>query len=1103
MTREPVLVAGSGGGGGKGGGGSASGPVEAPDTLRSVQYARVINVICEGEIDGVVGEARGVFCDDTPLQNPDGSWNFSGAGIEWRTGTAVQAPITGFSATESESTVGVTVSSAAPVTRTVTNPNLNAIRVTLGFPQLTSTDPTSGNMNGTTVQLAIDVQRNGAGFVNVYNDTVTGKTTARYQRSYRVMLSRFGAVGGTYDVRVRRLTPDSTTAFVVDAFQWETMTEIVDAQLTYPYSALVGVQIDASTFRNIPKLSFDVRMRRIQVPANYDPATRAYSGLWDGTFKIAWSDNPAWVLYDLATTERFGLGGYVTPAMVDKWTLYNIARYCDAPVPDGFGGNEPRYTCNVFMQERQDAITVLQSFATIFNAMLFWSGGVLSVAADMPTDAVMEYTHANVIDGVFTYVGTALNQRHTTALVTWNDPAAKFQQALEYVESDAEEIAQWGIRELQIQAVGCTSRGQAHRVGKWALLTEQMLSESVTFKSGINASFARPGDVFNTTDQTRAGARFGGRVLAANTTQVQLDAPVTFSGNAMYSLACILPDGSLEKRDIINPMAATDTVTLASAFSLAPARMGIWVVSSNIAQAEQWRCIGATEDETGNMEITGVSYRPDKYAAIEYGLKLEPLPTSIIDPFSIAPCTELTLTESAYQISPVVVGAMATFSWFAPVGAVRFAVSYQFQNDSPVYADAFMNSIDIQPTQPGMWYFTVWAINSLGIRSAPASLTVELVGLNKPPQDVLQFGLDIINDNANLTWKPATDLDVIVGGQTVVRFSTRLSTLVSWEEANEIVRFAGAQSSGFVALMKGTYFAKFENSSGYYSKNAAMVISSTGPLRDYNLIETMQQDPTFAGAKVNTEVLNTILRITRDAEGYAVATQGGYYFDHVIDMGKVYTVRCQSYVEGATYDYFNDVDTWEDWDAEPDVDGTKIDEGGAVVLASLTNVDPAKAADDDWGEYQRIVASDLTFRAARFACMLYVQDTTQGIGITDLGCYVDVPDRIESLNNTPIKAGGTVVTFEVPFKDTPAISIIAQDLHTGDKWVIDQQSPNGFRIAFHDSTGAAIAKTCDWIARGYGYEHVDLDGVGAAAIRKGALDATRKRTMRTLRRIAS
>ncbi len=1085
MQNPPII--GAGGGGGKGGGsGGSRAPVEAPDSLRSIQYARVINLIGEGEFEEL-GNPTKVFVDDTPLQNADGTWNFSGAAIDYRSGTANQAPISGFSATESESTVGVIVTAAAPVVRSVTNPNMTSFRVTLGFPQMTTSDPTTGDLNGASVSIALELQRNGGGFQRIYTDTITGKTTSRYQRSYRIELAnRFNQAGGTFDVRVVRLTPDATSANVQDKFQWETYTEIVDSQLMYPYSALCGVQIDASSFKQIPKLSFDVKMRRVQVPSNYDPIARTYVGTWDGTFKIAWTDNPAWIVYDLATTARFGLGGYISPNLIDKWTLYAIAQYCDGLVSDGFGGTEPRYTCNVYIQERADAIALVQQFASIFNGVLFWSGNTLSFAADMPGDITVVYAPANVIDGVFSYVGTPLNQRHTTALITWNDPKSKYQQVIEYVE-DQSAINLWGVRSLEVRAFGCTSRGQAHRIGRWALLSEQILGETVSFKTGLNGAYSRPGDIFATTDPTRAGLRMGGRVISATTDTIQIDAPITV-GIAQFSV--MLPNGMFETRSTTtNTHQETDIITVDPPFSVAPVRGSVWSVSSMTLVNEQWRCVSVTEDDEHNIEISGVAYRPDKFDAIENNLQLQPLPTSVIDPFHIAPCTELKITESKYAISPVVVGARATFSWLPPLGAVRFTVIYQKATDAAVTIDTAMPSVDVQPTSEGACTFSVIAINAIGARSSPATISVQLRALNQPPQDMQGFQMDIYNDAAQLSWVPATDLDVIVGGQVNIRYSTRLTTAVTWEEASPITQYAGSQNNGFAPLMKGTYLGKLVNSSDAFSVNAAYIISTTGPLRDYNLVVDMAQDPAFAGAKSGMEVRTGVLYISQNADGTGVTTTPTYLFSPAyIDLGKVYTIRCQAYMDGAVYNLLDDVDKWPDFDLRPDVDGSKIDEGGALVMVSTTNKDPATAVAADWNAYKRLVVSDLTFRAARFRLNEYVPDDTTGMGIIDLGVKVDVPDRIESRNNVPVAAAGTTIKFTVPFKDAPAISIIAQGLASGDKWTITGQTAAQFTIQFQNSSGTGIAKTCDWIARGYGYEHTALAGLGAQDLERLDLD---------------
>ncbi|HXF66197.1 MAG TPA: phage tail protein, partial [Burkholderiales bacterium] len=369
-----------GGGGGKGGGGGGRTPQEAPDSLRSRAWARVIDVVSEGEIEGLVDGLKSIYLDDTPVINTDGSENFSGVTIATRTGTQAQDYVPGFAAAESEIAVATEVKAATPVVRSVSNTNLSAVRVTVSVPQLTYQDPSTGDISGTSVELAIDLQNAGGGWQEVRRDTISGKTTSRYQRSYRIELP----APGPWDIRVRRITPDSTQSNLQNKTFWDSYTEIIDAKLRYPNTALVALQVDSAQFNRIPRRGYDIRGLRVRVPVNYDPDTRSYSGIWDGTWKIAWTDNPAWCFYDLLTNERYGLGAYIDEVQVDKWALYEIARYCDELVPDGFGGTEPRFTCNLYLQTRQEAFTVLQQMAAIFRGMVWWSQGALTAVADKP-----------------------------------------------------------------------------------------------------------------------------------------------------------------------------------------------------------------------------------------------------------------------------------------------------------------------------------------------------------------------------------------------------------------------------------------------------------------------------------------------------------------------------------------------------------------------------------------------------------------------------------------------------------------------------------------------------------------------------------------------
>jgi len=391
------------GGGGKGGGGSARVAQEAPDSLRSKAYARVVDLISEGEIEGLVDGLQSVYLDDTPIQNPDGSTNFSGVTLETRNGSQQQSYVPGFSSVENEVVVGVEVKASQPVVRSITDPDVDAVRVKVSVPQLTNQDTTNGDLNGSTVNFAIDRQVNGGGFVEMINDTISGKTTTKYQRSYYVPL----AGSGPWDIRVRRITADSTSSAVQNKTFVESYTEVVESKLRYPNSALVALRVDASQFSSIPRRSYDMKLLRVRVPVNYDPATRAYSGVWNGTFKIAWTDNPAWCFYDLVSSTRYGLGGYIPEAQVDKWALYRVAQYCDQLVPNGLGGFEPRFTCNLYLQTREQAYKVVQDMASIFRGMVYWSGGAITVTQDAPADPVYQFAPSNVVDGEFAYQGSA------------------------------------------------------------------------------------------------------------------------------------------------------------------------------------------------------------------------------------------------------------------------------------------------------------------------------------------------------------------------------------------------------------------------------------------------------------------------------------------------------------------------------------------------------------------------------------------------------------------------------------------------------------------------------------------------------------------------
>lgn len=727
---------GGAGGGGKGGG-SSSGhvPVESPDSLRSRQYARVVDLVSEGEIVGLVDGLKSVYLDGTPIQNADGSLNFSGVTLATRTGTQAQPYIAGFPAVESEIAVGAKVTAAASVTRTITTANINAARVTISIPRLSYQNPSNGDLGGTSVQVAIDVQNNGGGFVEVKADTITGKTTGKYQRAYRVELSG----SGPWDVRVRRLTADGGQSNLANETWWDSYTEIIDAKLRCPNSALCALQVDAEQFRAIPRRGYEIKGLIIKVPVNYDPATRVYSGLWDGTFKLAWTDNPAWCFYDLLTSERYGLGAYIDATQVDKWGLYDIGRYCDELVSDGYGGSEPRFTCNLYLQTREEAYKVIQNMASIFRGIAWWQAGSIMVSADKPTDPSQLFTAANVSDGKFSYAGSARKTRHTVALVSWNDPADQYRQKIEYVD-DESGIALYGVRETEVLAVGCTSRGQAHRFGKWLLWSEINETETETHGAGLDGVYLAPGAVYQTQDAARAGKRFGGRLLAATTSAVTLDAPVQIEVGKTYTLSCVMPDGTLESRVVANAAGTTDALTLVLPFSAAPQIMSVWVLAANDLVPDSWRLVSVVESKPGKLEISGLAYNPQKFAAVEQGLLLQPLPISNIETTAPAMPTGLIISESHYEVLTEV-RARVHVAWDAVPG-LRWVVAWRRSNDNWIEAPANAAAWDIDSILPGSLEVRVYAVNALGRRSAPAADTITVVGTTGGPGDVTGLVLE-------------------------------------------------------------------------------------------------------------------------------------------------------------------------------------------------------------------------------------------------------------------------------------------------------------------------------------------------------------------------
>ena len=709
-------------------------PVEAKNTLRSVSKGKILDLLAHGPIEGLVAGLESVYLDGTRLKNPGSdTLNFEGVTVTTREGYPDQPVVQGFKAVENPVQVGAAVKYGLPIVRAVSNDDADAVVVTIQVNSLSLADTKTGNLDGYSTTVVIDVKGRGGAWMNRVTDVIVGKTTSPYQRSYRIELDQLGP----WEVRVQRPQPDDDKNVKQSAFSWATMTEVVDARLNYPDCALVGLELDSRLFGgNMPARAYDVKLSIIRVPSNYNPITRAYSGLWNGQFKMAWTDNPAWVYYDLATHPVIGAG----IKNVDKWGLYQIAQYCDQLVPDGYGHTEPRFTVNTLLNDRQEAITVLSTLASVFRGMTYWGTDTVVAVGDMPVDAKKLVGPANVVDGDFEYSGTSLKERHSVAVVMWNDPSDMFVPKPEVVE-DADSIDLFGWKETTVTAFACSSRGQAHRLGKWILYSERNETETVTYRAVLDQADLRPGDIINLSDPDRAAARLSGRLAVSDVLAPQLDKVPPELGAHTWYLNVVLPAGSIERRRVSSFVG--QVANLAAPFSVKPVPGAMWILSSIAAEPPQYRVVSNAENDDGTYQITATEYRRDKYAAVEYDLRLAEVSNSLIPTGEIAPPSDITVVPHKYIAGGTEHQAL-TISWSAGVDPriAKYVLELQGPADQG-FRTAYVGgglSYEEPDAVGGPWVFRVRAITALSIGSIWISRTVNIAQLLLPsPPDSVEY----------------------------------------------------------------------------------------------------------------------------------------------------------------------------------------------------------------------------------------------------------------------------------------------------------------------------------------------------------------------------
>lgn len=756
---------------------SSNKPYIQKDTASSTNSYQALYGLSEGEIYGLVDGGKSIRLDGTPIINDNGEPNFPDVSWDFRAGSIDQTHIKGFSSVENEQSVNVELRHDRPYTKAINNKQLSAVAIRLGFNSLRE-QKGNGDVVGYRIEYAIDVQTDGGAWEMVLNTAVDDKVSQGYQRSHRIDLPK--AQQG-WSVRVRRLTPNRDSEMVSDTMVVSAVTEIIDAKLRYPCTALLALKYDAQTFSNIAKVAVHVRGMLIQVPTNYDPTARTYDGLWDGTFKLAYTNNPAWVFYDICTAKRYGLGDRLA-GKVDKWSLYRLAQYCDEMVDDGKGGKEPRFTVNVYLQKADDAYRVLQNLASVFRALSFWDGTSIVVDADTPKEPVYVFSNANVIGGEFSYTGTRARDRHTIVKCAYDDPDNNFETDYIYVQ-DEHAIAKYGINQLELNLFGCTSKGQAQRAGIWALKSEQLETETVSFSTGLDGFIPKVGEIIHVQDNSRAGRMQAGRIVATDGRQITLDRMAGKVGDTL-----MVGDNSAQIVQIDDTVITTDT---------AIGRAGqVFAISSSDVAPRAYRVMTISQNDDASFSFTALQYEIGKFTATNNIAAIPKKEVSVIKAHVLTPpnsvgITERTRTHQGQAITTLVI------SWEQVVGAVAYIVEYKKDSNAWQTHKVSSHSLEIDGVYAGAYQAKVRAIDAFDNESlATSSQLTQITGKQGKPPRPINLSVQGVLFGMNLGWNFAkgsgdtnfTEIEVSPDGRTHI---TTLGTFAYPTNKHEITGLQG------------------------------------------------------------------------------------------------------------------------------------------------------------------------------------------------------------------------------------------------------------------------------------------------------------------------
>ncbi len=1101
-----------GSGGSKGAPPGSRSPKTTPDSLDSRQYATVLDLISEGEIEGLVDGNKSIFLNGTALENAQGEFNFEDVTVYTRNGTQAQTYIPITSGTENERSVNRPVTQSVSVTETITDDDVDAVRVTVTIPSLQRINNENGDTLGASVQLKIFAQYAGGGFNDaLIDDTISGRTADLYQKDYLITLNRPVATDNV-DIKVERVTEDSNDALLTNSFTWSSMTEIKYAKLRYPNSALVALRVDAEQFSSIPTRKYLVKGIKVRIPAGVtvdsDTGRIIYpeNFVWNGTFAAAtWTSCPAWILYNLLVSTRYGFGNHFeineetyTSPQLDKYAFFAASKYANALVDDGFGGQEARFSCNTTIQTAEESFKLVNDLLSVMRCQGFWAAGSLTIEQDAPKDAAYLFTTANVTEDGFNYSGSSLKTRPTVVVVSYLD--IDLQDTAYEVVEDHDGIAKYGVVRKEFSAFACTSRGQAARIGKWILYSEKYEKEVVSFTSSLDAGqTVRPGQIIQIADPVISGARKGGRIKSATSNTITVDdtANTDLNFGTGSFLYVILPDGTVDGEVADEKLRVTDitngVITVDRDFAATPNANSIWVLESlglgdNNIQPTTWRVLSVEEQDNMLYTINAVAYNASKYAFVEDGEALQtrdttnldviPEPPEDLEVLATVPVGGTVPTKEVQFVLNGQVAIKITWHWRVPAGQTtkRFRVRYRHEDDNFTEVIVQGTTFDILDAKVGNYQIQVSCISSSNILfSKPALANYTVQGLGAAPNDIRDLSLTPTTDTlAILSWKKVDELDVQLGGRIVIRHDPRALASAEWNASNRIVdSVSGISTQKQVPLLAGTYFVKAEDFLGVRSENeTAFEVSLPQPEARYTAktYEEHNLSTPFNGTKTNCSVVSGNLDLVPDpyvALGYAdnlyFIGDGAaeYQFQDTFDFGDTFDfiirrsiVSSPTETTGALFDSRSGL-----FDSATGLfDGTTSDVVNVVTyFRTATAASPSESDYTPWAEF---VAAVVQGRHVQIKAELETTDQLTNVSVDQLGATLELSRRTETGTGT----SGNAVTFDNAFHQTPEVIITPTNLGANG-FVTLTKSTTGFTATLSGASNTGFSYTATGFGR--------------------------------------